>query len=254
MRFSSDPAAWRMTVEPDEIHLWSVSLNKGGKILNELEGVLAPEERQRAQSFHFERDRVRFATARGVLRLLLGGYVGGRPKDLEFQYGAQGKPSLAGEKRSPSFSMAHSQDLALYAIRAEGEIGVDVEHVHAVRDWAAIAREYFGAEEYDQLACASSEERDGLFFRYWTLKEAVVKATGEGVGQLKDFRVSWLEGGGALLEGTEINCNWDAGWELKWFEPEAGFAGALAVKGRIGRISTLAVLDESGFASLVARL
>ena len=74
----------------DMVDVWRVRLDCGSAVLDELEDVLAADERQRADRFHFERDRRRYVCARGVLRLILGSYLRSDPRDVIFDYGSHG--------------------------------------------------------------------------------------------------------------------------------------------------------------------
>jgi 4'-phosphopantetheinyl transferase len=70
--------------------------------------------------------------ARGLLRRILSCYVDAEPDQLEFCYGPYGRPALvapSGEK--VRFNLAHSNDLALYAVPHDREVGVDIECVSA---------------------------------------------------------------------------------------------------------------------------
>ena len=56
----------------DEVHVWEASLTRSASELAALWALLAPDERERAERFAFERDRDRYIAGRGLLRLLLG--------------------------------------------------------------------------------------------------------------------------------------------------------------------------------------
>src|SRR5262249_62127988 len=103
----------------------------------------------RAERFHFPRDAGRYAVGRGVLRILLGRYLHRAPEELRFQYGARGKPALADRPRGRAlrFNLAHSRDLAIYAVSWDREVGVDVEEVRADRADQEIAARFFSPAE-----------------------------------------------------------------------------------------------------------
>src|SRR5229473_6911391 len=75
-----------------EVHVWSARLDLPREPIQRLERLLNPEEAARASRFHFARDRDAFAVARGVLRTLLGRYLGERPEKIRFACGPYGKP------------------------------------------------------------------------------------------------------------------------------------------------------------------
>src|ERR1700722_10873160 len=84
----------------NEIHVWQASLDRAIDAVGRLEPALSPDEKARADRFHFMNDRNRFVVARGVLRELLGRYLQQNPESLAFSYGPHGKPSLSGEYES----------------------------------------------------------------------------------------------------------------------------------------------------------
>lgn len=102
----------------------------------------------------------------------------------EYAYGENGKPYIAG---GPYFSLSHSGNIAVCAV-ADCEVGVDVEEIGTAN--MKLARRFFQPEEYALLSSAGSdEERNELFFRFWTLKESLMKCTGLGLGlSPREFR------------------------------------------------------------------
>ena len=90
--------------------------------------TLCAEERARAERYLFAKHSRRFVLARGTLRSILGGYLGVDAREIRFEEEAHGKPRLAGENRNGlSFNVSHSSDIAIYAVSAGRELGVDVE-------------------------------------------------------------------------------------------------------------------------------
>jgi phosphopantetheinyl transferase len=64
-------------------------------------------------------------------------------------------------------------------------LGVDGEPLDTNRGWRLMAKEYFCTGEIDTLArCADETEERELFYRFWTRKEALAKASGRGVKNL----------------------------------------------------------------------
>src|SRR6185312_3642180 len=132
----------------------------------------------RAARFRFDRDRDRFITARGTLRMLLARYLRKQPKDLQFLLGREGKPALVPESAGEtlSFNLSHSQDVAVFAFGWHRNIGVDVERVRPDVEYEDIARHHFSAGEIQSLASLPRQKRVEGFFLCWTRKEAYIKA------------------------------------------------------------------------------
>lgn len=252
MQFRQNGDASQLKLEPGELHIWSVALDTPFGDFERLRQVLSTNECHRAAGFRFDSDRSTFVVARGLLRFLLAAYTAKQPEELEFTYNPYGKPSLSGNLL-PAFNVAHSDGQALYAVCADHQVGVDIERIRPFEDVLKIAREYFAHQEYVQLASAPHHARHELFFRYWTLKEAVVKATGIGLDQFHEFQLKLSENGAAVLEPVTSGRLCDITWHLKWFDPKLGYAGAWAAAGSVSQVIARTCPDIDNFFSLLVR-
>ena len=223
----------------EEIHVWHAALDRDEKTLLSFESTLSPEEKTRADRFHFVNDRNRFVAARGVLRELLGKYLNRSPAGLEFSYGKHGKPFLSGERASNglNFNLSHSAGLAVYAIARERNLGIDVEHIRAGSAGEDIARRFFSAREVSDLQSLPAESRVQGFFHCWTRKEAYLKATGMGLQiALDSFAVNLLPDKPAeFLSGVEPR------WHLAAYHPAQGYAAAVVYDGTPSILKYLSV-------------
>lgn len=133
------------------------------------------ERKQKTDRYRFCKDQCLSLGAELLLRKALG-ELG--VSALVFSYGKEGKPYLAG-KSGLYFSLSHSGDHVLCAV-SDHEIGADIE---TVRDMDLhVAERFFCRSEYEHIAAQESENaKQTLFYRYWTLKESFVKATGRGL-------------------------------------------------------------------------
>ncbi len=236
MRFHLDTDTWDVTHKPGEVYLWLVDLEQQVSDLQRLWRVLSKDEVQRAESFCFARDQRSFVVARGLLRFLLAAYTHKQPEALEFSYNANGKPCLSEGDALPAFNIAHSETHALYAICANCHIGVDIERIRPFDRYLDIAQGHFAPQEYSQITSAPHGERGELFFRYWTLKEAVVKAIGVNLDRLRDFQLRVFDDGAADVQFLHACVCSDMRWYLRWFYPAKDFAGALATTGCVRRV------------------
>ena len=179
--------------------------------------------------FRFEHLQRSFIVARGVLRTLLGHYLKTPPRDLHFNYGAKGKPSLAGARIQ--FNASHSGDLALLAFTLDCELGVDAEVIRPMPDIEDIAKRFFSTEETAELMSLSAAQREQGFFLCWTRKEAYIKATGEGLSApLDGFRVTLRPGETARIVHFGHDIDAARAWSLHNLDPAPGYAGALAYR------------------------
>jgi medium-chain acyl-[acyl-carrier-protein] hydrolase len=221
----------------DEVHVWRVQLDQPDERLEALRRVLAPDEVQRGERFHFEKDRRHYVAGRGILRTLLGRYLGRNPADLQFGYNPQGKPQLAGESAGLRFNLAHSHGLALVALCRGREIGVDLERIRPEFAGDPVARRFFSPREVATLRALPAERRHEAFFVCWTRKEAYLKATGKGLTLPLDcFDVSLAPDEPAALLATRHDPDEVRRWSMKALIPARDYAGALAVEGNGWRL------------------
>jgi len=167
----------------DELILWFGAPGTGD--CSDLSSCLSEAERARASSFRFEPDRWSFIAAHAALRALVGPMVGCPPHALCFTAGPHGKPCLDHDRHGASvqFNISHARGCVAVAIAA-CPVGVDIEQRRALPDLMPVARTAFAPEVCDALAARSEgAARTALFYRHWTLGEAFIKATGEGVAQ-----------------------------------------------------------------------
>jgi 4'-phosphopantetheinyl transferase len=222
----------RCLLGASDVHVWAGHLTLQLEPLNRLAAILSEEEQLRATRFHFELHRNRFTAARGILRLLLSTYLDCAPDELQFEYGANGKPALIGRFAGSSlfFNLAHSENLALIAVTRLGQIGVDVEQIRPVVDADELVARFFSPRENTQFQQLSADEKKIAFFNLWTRKEAWLKATGEGIAHsLNRVEVTFMPGEPARLLALP-NCS-EPGerWHIRELSPAPGFVGALAL-------------------------
>jgi 4'-phosphopantetheinyl transferase len=194
--------AYQLTTDPGSLqaglaHVWRVRIAPPAGSPDDtppdeaLSRSLSEDERTRGARFKFNKHRYRYVAARAALRRLLARYAEVDPAEIRFDYGLQGKPRIEQPvaARQISFNMSHSGDLALFAFTIGPRVGVDIESVRNMPNALGIARRFFTVEEAELLAAA--EDVSDSFFRFWTRKEAVIKAVGTGLATpLSDFDVS----------------------------------------------------------------
>jgi 4'-phosphopantetheinyl transferase len=144
--------------------------------------MLDEEERARADRFLFAADRDTFTAAHALARAVLSQATGHPTAFWRYAAAPFGKPALhpgcaVGGLR---FNISHTRGMVACAVTLGDELGVDVEAADRRTDFR-IADRFFAPEEARLVAAAALEQRARLFFRFWTLKEAFIKATGEGL-------------------------------------------------------------------------
>jgi 4'-phosphopantetheinyl transferase len=223
-----------LKLETDEVHVWRARLQGRGSELDALDRLLSPDERARADRFHFPKDREQFIVARGTLRRLLSRYLSVEPVQVGFEYTSHGKPYLPLEAGGDTlrFNVSHSGGLALYAVTRRREVGVDIEMIRPEVAGEPLAERFFAPAEVAALRTLPSPQQPEAFFACWTRKEAYIKARGEGLSlPLSAFEVTLRPGEPAALCSTKTDPGEAARWALTALDPGPGFAAALAVEG-----------------------
>jgi phosphopantetheinyl transferase len=155
--------------------------------------------------------------ALAALRALLFAVTGQAGWPLE--RAPNGKPSLRHDdgQHAPSVSLSHTKGLIAVAVALRGSIGVDVER-HRPRDFTALAEHAFGPAERREVAGGGLQ----AFYRIWTLREAIAKATGDGLAQVLNR---------ADLADSSIGTRPAHGYQLFHTIPKPDFSIGVALLG-----------------------
>ena len=223
-----------LALAAEEIHLWQADLNLESDQRQQLAETLSLDERQRAERFHFERDRHHFIAARGILRDLLSRYLTLEPEQLQFSYGSRGKPVLVhqDEGRSLCFNLSHSHGLALYAVGWRCRVGVDLEYQRSMSDLVQLAKRFFSKSEAAAILALPAVRQQTAFFRCWTAREAYLKATGEGLAGLETVDLLLEPGERVSLDRIKGDAEAAAAWSLHPLDVASDWMAALVVEGQ----------------------
>ena len=211
-------------------------------LLERYAALLSDDERQRNQRYRFAADRRRDLIARALLRTQLGERLQMAPESLVFERGEHGKPALVLNNCSvPSdysalksakhlqFNLSHSDDWIVLAI-ADNRVGVDIESTVRKNDVMAIADRYFFGSEIAELTSFDDSEQRQRFFDYWTLKEAYMKARGEGISLgLSTFGFSVASKPDITIEMDEVLNDNPSDWQFFCVTPHNDYRLAVAL-------------------------
>ena len=167
-----------------EVHVWQVDVPGQGGLPQGWTEVLSPQELARAGRFRFDLDRLRYMESHWWLRSIIGATLGVDARCLEFSMSPRGKPWLARPASAwLHFNISRSHHRLAVAIANACEVGVDVEMVSDDPSENLDAMAVLNQWEGPDLADGSiGPERVLRFYQLWTRREAMLKATGAGLG------------------------------------------------------------------------
>jgi 4'-phosphopantetheinyl transferase len=161
-------------------HLWLLDLTQlNAASIEAQEYILTPEELARAKAN--KRTPLASTAIRIFLRRSLAPYYHTPPESLVFKIHEKGKPFITNTESQISFNLSHTREVAILAVSQGNLIGVDIEKTKRQVDILGIAKNYFNESELKQLQQQAAHTQMEFFFKLWTLKEAFVKATGDGI-------------------------------------------------------------------------
>ena len=214
-------------LRPGVVYIWEGSLDVPDRVTAAARALLSARERKRADRFAYDRHRRRYTVAQAHLRRVLGQLTGIAPEDVRFHYEDKGKPFLPG---GPSFNQSHSEDRIMIAVAASGRLGVDIEEIRRVRLMLGIADKNFARDEAARLHAVPPDQRQRLFFRIWTRKEAFLKALGFGLTHpLRSFSVDPAPGAAQGLLAVEDLPEDPTRWYIGGVRCREGAEAALAL-------------------------
>jgi len=205
-----------------EIHVWQVQVADVASFREELWQVLDGEKKQKVSHLQNKTDRTRSIVSHGMLRTIIGWYLGVDPAPVKFAYGAMGKPSLV-PSHGLEFNLSHSDDLLLFTFTVGHPIGIDVERVTNLPELHDLARSIFSLHEQDLLVSLPDQEKRKTFFQLWTLREAYGKMLGHGLTEeLRNVDIYTV-----LNEHDQ--------WTFESFAPLPGYEAAVVVEDKVRR-------------------
>jgi 4'-phosphopantetheinyl transferase len=248
------PTAPGLLPLPDsEVHLWLVFLDRitNPETLHAYEKLLTPDDEARYRRFAFARNREQFLIARALLRTTLSRYAPVPAADWRFRASSHGKPEVAlpAGFAQLQFNLSHTDGLVACVVASGRAVGVDVEHMGRREVRVALARYCLSTSELAHWEGLASEDRQTVFFDYWTLKEAYIKARGLGLSvPLRDVSFH-LQGHGPPVISFAAGFDDDPqAWQFAQLRPGESHRAAVAVRRTDGRDLALVIRETVPFA------
>ena len=247
---SRPPGAWdrlcplgpRGALLDRSVEVWLAAPEALAEDGHRLRDELSLAEHARMARFRFERDSELYLASHVFLRQVLSLYGPHAPAAWQFDTGVRGRPEIARAQQPQGarlrFSLSHTHGLVAVAVARGWDVGVDVERHRADLDVDGLAALALAAPERAWHARLGPAERATAFVTLWTVKEAVLKACGAGIG--RDLtRVAVPDGlrapGEVIARAPGLQHD-RAAWTVAFADVHGGYALAVATGGplRIG--------------------
>ena len=106
-------------------------------------------------------------------------HAGVDPAGVDVERNKNGRPVMTGLPAGYACSLSYGAAGPIIALGYGVRVGVDGESLAAGIGWRSAAKKFFGTGEIDALTrCADEAAEQELFYRFWTRKEALAKASG----------------------------------------------------------------------------
>jgi 4'-phosphopantetheinyl transferase len=156
------------------INIFRINVNEYfNQISNVYESNLSYTEIEKAFRFFKESDRKRYIVSKYALRNILSYFLLVSPAKISIYKSENKKPAVSGIE----FNVTHSKSYILIGV-SPFKIGIDIEHIDHHFNYHDITTSSFSPEE---LQLISNQNTSANFYSIWTRKEAVLKASGEGL-------------------------------------------------------------------------
>lgn len=217
-----------------EIHIWVIDLIQPDSNYLNFKKLLNEEEISKLDQYIFNSDKRRYIVSHGFLKEIIGKYLDINPHDISFKKSSLGKPCLE-ETLKPinfEFSLAHSGELAIYALTKRRKVGVDIEYIRRKIDYMKIALKFFTKREKDILDSLGKDQKKMAFFNCWTRKEAFIKAFNEKLLDFQDFEVTIIPNNAPQIIDVQGYPMESKRWSMMSFSPAESYIGTLVGEGR----------------------
>lgn len=195
--------------------------------------LLNPVEQQRHSAFRQRSDADRFLLGVAITRIVAGHELGLRPGEvtLDRRCLTCGKPHGKVEIADSGLhiSITHSGQLVGVAFSRNGPVGLDVEQLVGRPDHSDLIDNVLSPIEADSFANVDLSATQEAFLRYWVRKEALVKATGDGISSgLASITVTSYDQSPSLLSWAE-RPELPTRTVMYDTDPQHGYISALAI-------------------------
>lgn len=219
------------------IQFWHRKLDADGADYQRHWATLDTGERKRAGAIKKEVLHRRYVTTQGLMRSILSKAVNQPPERLIIHKTEHGKPYLA-EYPELAFNLSHTGDTMVLAIGENCRLGVDIETCRPRANLPALVDKCFAEVEAAWWRTLPESEKTREFYRFWTRKEALVKADGRGIALGLSRCVINPENPAAWFS-VPARCEPASSWHLRDLDMGETICGALVADKAIAAVTLM---------------
>ena len=200
--------------KPGQSEIWVLDISEFSlsNYADELRHTLSEAEQKKLAFYKTDLDKRQYAASRLLLRCLLSAYFPNQsPKSWLIEKQRQGKPFVLNAPVSIAFSISHSHEKIAIGFCENDQFGIDVEHCREDVNFQRIAQLFFSDSEAKQFEKLSHSEQQDYFYQLWTVKEAIMKATGQGFAlSMKSIQTIGIPPRFIAVEGQPYQWQFDS--------------------------------------------
>ncbi|MDD2658269.1 MAG: 4'-phosphopantetheinyl transferase superfamily protein [Methylococcales bacterium] len=196
--------------------------------------VLDEAEQTQAGKFKNELLCKRYVEIHGRLRNLLSRILNQPPEKIRIKKAKHGKPYLA-DYPELAFNLSHTADRLMIALCLDCQLGADIEKYKRRINLSGLVDKCFAEEEAAYWNQLPETKKIPEFYRFWTRKEAFVKATGHGITLGLNHCVINPENPSEFLRVPDL-CGQAPAWHLLDIDLGEGIWGAMAADKKFSEV------------------
>lgn len=216
-----------ITLAPCNVELWVLPVPSHTATLlaaPQVKNLLTASELERFSRFKVDSKKIEFLVSRILLHHLAAIYTGHKTGELDTLADEKGRPFWFsnGKKIPLFFSLSHTKSMVCCAVSRNEKVGVDVELLRLRKYIAELTKKVFSEEEKEVYVSLPKRKQLPFFYGSWTLKEACVKALGEGLRiplTSLSFTNSIATDRLSIITGNRLNRKNEEEWSFLIFKP-----------------------------------
>lgn len=206
--------------------LWRSTSGVSSEVFSHWTYFLSEDEVSKTHKLQCEEDRNSYIAAHALLRQSLSVIGNTSPHSWRFSTSQNGKPRVVSTPELPEINvnLSHTHGMVVVSLSKNFDVGVDVEKLD--RDIELEFWDYVLEENESQGLSRLPEHRRVIsFIELWTIKEALLKASGQGL-TVKMNKISCALNPGRLLDAGPLP---KTGKDWKIWQFQLAFKYSLAV-------------------------